>query len=238
MNQAVCVLNFKDSTKGLVYFYTEYGKLNMLALFRDVSLRYGKLKGLHIHKCGDMTNGCESACAHYDPDNEHHGGLNTKHRHRGDLGNITLDNNGNAKLHLVDVPLTLNEVVGRSVILHQAEDDLGKGKTRYLSKLQDINDVILTYLENDNDKLCNMIMGYHQMLSEELENVIRGDLIELRKYQKDKTINKINEKVKDYVFTKINESKKTGNSGKRIGCGVIGYCEKKNLDELISKFFY
>ena len=238
MNQAICVLNFKDNTKGLIYFYTQYGKLNMLGLFRNVSLQYGKLKGLHIHKCGDLSNGCESACAHYDINNEHHGGLNSKHRHNGDLGNIELDNNGNCQIHLVDIPLTLQEIIGRSVILHQAEDDLGKGKTRYISKLQDINDVVLGYLEENNDNICNIIMGNHELLSEDLENVIRNDLIELRKYQKDKTINKINEKVKDYVISKINESKKTGNSGKRIGCGVIGYCEKKNLDELISKFFY
>ena len=199
MNQAICVLNFTDDRKGLLYFYIEYGKLHMLGLFKNIGLRYGKLKGLHIHKCGDLSNGCESACAHYDPNNEHHGSLNSKHRHSGDLG---------------------------------------KGTKRYIQKLEDINNIILTYLENTNSQLCAKIMGNHEMLSAQLENEIRNDLIELRKNQKDKTINKINEKIRKFVISKIAESKKTGNSGKRIGCGVIGYCEKKNFEKLISDFFY
>lgn len=238
MNQAICVLNFKDNTKGILYFYMEYGKLNLLGLFKNVTLQYGKLKGLHIHKCGDMSNGCESACEHFDTKNENHGGLNTKHRHSGDLGNIKLDNNGKCQIHLKDLPLTLQEVLGRSMILHEAEDDLGKAKKRYINNLQDINNVVLGYLEKTNDEICNQIMGNHKMLSEELLNMIKKDLIDVRKNQKDRTINKINEKIYSFVNTKIGESKKTGNSGKRIGCGVIGYCEKKKLEELISSFFY
>ncbi len=238
MNQAICVLNFTDNRKGTIYFYSEYGKINMLILLKNIGLHYGKLKGLHIHECGDLTNGCLSACAHYNPSNEIHGGLNSKHRHYGDFGNIKLDDNGNCQIHLTDIPVTIRDIVGRSVVLHEAEDDLGKGKRRYINKLEDINNTLLSFLQNNNDDICNQIMGNHEMLSEELENHIRQDLIQLRKYESDKIINKLVYKINDFVISKVNESKKTGNSGKRIGCGVIGYCEKKNPEDLISKFFY
>jgi len=44
--------------------------------------------GFHIHQYGDLTDGCDSACAHFNPDGTEHGGLNSEVRHLGDLGNI------------------------------------------------------------------------------------------------------------------------------------------------------
>ena len=111
--------------------------------------------GFHIHEYGDLTEGCESACAHFNPDGTTHGGLDSEVRHAGDLGNITSES-GRAEGRLSTPTLSLNPrkrdcVVGRMIIVHADRDDLGLG----------------------------------------------GDA----------------------------ESLKTGNAGKRLGCGVIGLME-------------
>ena len=48
--------------------------------------------GFHIHEYGDLRDGCKSACAHFNPDNNPHGGPHNKNRHAGDLGNIISNN--------------------------------------------------------------------------------------------------------------------------------------------------
>ena len=42
----------------------------------------------HIHELGDLTNGCTSLAAHFNPFSVNHGGPESCHRHIGDLGNI------------------------------------------------------------------------------------------------------------------------------------------------------
>ena len=80
-------------------------------------------------------------------------------RHVGDLGNIKTNEEGVGYLALSDKLITLfgeNSILGRSVVIHAKEDDLGRGVDE--------------------------------------------------------------------------ESKKTGNSGKRLACGAIGLCDEfKNL---------
>ena len=115
--------------------------------------------GFHIHTYGDLTDGCESACAHFNPDGETHGGLKSQTRHLGDLGNIT-SKGGISKGRISTDSLSLNMgqvncIVGRMIIVHQDPDDLGLG----------------------------------------------GDA----------------------------ESLKTGNAGKRLGCGVIGLAKGKEM---------
>ena len=113
--------------------------------------------GFHIHKSGDLRKGCNSLCSHFNPFGAKHGGPdnNRNNRHVGDLGNLLANKNGkviNYKVTDSLIRLTgKNSILGRSVVIHEGEDDLGLG---------------------DNA-----------------------------------------------------ESLKTGNAGKRIGCGVIGYSE-------------
>lgn len=106
--------------------------------------------GFHIHTSGDLSQGCKSACDHYNPFGVTHGSLDDGHV--GDLGNI-VSKNGTVRQQIRSKAVKLRgkySVIGRTVVIHEFEDDLGNG------------------------------VGI--------------------------------------------ESKKTGNSGSRIGCAVIGLC--------------
>lgn len=89
--------------------------------------------GLHIHQygaCGDTGN---AAGGHYNPHGVKHGFLPTegfKGAHAGDLGNIEIVADGSGTLELTLPGLRLSDgersVGGRSVILHEKEDDFGQ----------------------------------------------------------------------------------------------------------------
>ncbi|EFJ17252.1 hypothetical protein SELMODRAFT_179079 [Selaginella moellendorffii] len=86
--------------------------------------------GFHLHEFGDTTNGCLSTGAHFNPENKTHGGPNDSVRHAGDLGNVVADDKGNVDEVIVDsqIPLSgVNSVIGRALVIHELEDDLGKG---------------------------------------------------------------------------------------------------------------
>ena len=92
-------------------------------------LKPGK-HGFHIHNTGDLRGGCESLCSHFNPYNKNHGGPNSKERHVGDLGNIVANKDGLAEINIFDKYVKLkgkHSVIGRSFIIHQDEDDLGRG---------------------------------------------------------------------------------------------------------------
>mmetsp|Transcript_47481 Transcript_47481/g.74196 ORF Transcript_47481/g.74196 Transcript_47481/m.74196 type:complete len:174 (-) Transcript_47481:170-691(-) len=88
------------------------------------------LHGFHIHEKADFSNGCLSAGPHYNPHGKDHGAPEDENRHVGDMGNITVDSNGNSNGSLVDRLIKLEgefTVIGRSVMVHEDPDDLGKG---------------------------------------------------------------------------------------------------------------
>lgn len=91
--------------------------------------------GFHIHKAGDLRGeGCIAACDHFsvDPTAKHGGPPDSddevSSRHTGDLGNISLGPNGEpfSKLYILN-NLDVSELYGRSLIVHEDPDDLGKG---------------------------------------------------------------------------------------------------------------
>ena len=123
--------------------------------------------GFHIHEYGDLTEGCGSLCSHYNPTGSVHGSRNSEERHLGDLGNVVANDKGVVDMTIYDKYLSIHgkySILGRSVVVHEKEDDLGLGGL-------------------------------------------------------DKNGNVINKEITE-------ESLKTGNAGKRIACGVIGF--KKN----------
>ncbi len=132
-NEAICVLEpNKLNIKGIIKFkqYKQRCKIS----YNITGLSPGP-HGIHIHKFGNLTDGCESACAHFNPDNNEHGGRNDINRHAGDLGNIVSDKHKIANGFFYDKIISLDYnskycILGRMVVIHKDKDDLGKGNNK------------------------------------------------------------------------------------------------------------
>ncbi|KAL6254179.1 hypothetical protein P5V15_014802 [Pogonomyrmex californicus] len=85
--------------------------------------------GIHIHECGDISNGCDSVGGHFNPNNSPHGSPedDLSNRHVGDLGNILTDTTGRATFRKIDKFLKISDIIGRSLIVTKNPDDFGKG---------------------------------------------------------------------------------------------------------------
>jgi superoxide dismutase, Cu-Zn family len=127
--QGVAVVNM-NNISGTVYFLPKNNKL--IVKYYIIGLKDG-LHGFHIHKYGDMTDGCTSGCEHFDLDNSQHGGPHSHTRHIGDLGNILSKNgvaDGSIMVDGISVdPKRKNSIIGRMIIIHKDPDDLGKKHT-------------------------------------------------------------------------------------------------------------
>ncbi|XP_076761593.1 uncharacterized protein LOC143429735 [Xylocopa sonorina] len=90
------------------------------------------LHGMHVHAKGDLQEGCISTGPHFNPENVTHGGPDSPVRHVGDLGNIRANAQGEAEVHIIDSIISLSgkhNIIGRAMVVHSGEDDLGKGNT-------------------------------------------------------------------------------------------------------------
>ena len=111
------------------------GSVEMHAINKDTTqfvcsidnLAPGK-HGFHIHRLGDLREGCKSACDHYNPEKCNHGGRISRTRHKGDLGNIEADASRKCT-DKFEANVSLTDIIGRMLIIHADEDDLGLGGT-------------------------------------------------------------------------------------------------------------
>jgi Cu-Zn family superoxide dismutase len=123
--EAVAVLGHGDA-KGMISFKQKPGKATIIS-GTITGLSEGK-HGFHIHEFGDLSDGCDSAGGHYNPTGVDHGDIDNGHV--GDLGNITADSKGVAEFSIKAKRIHLQgatSIVGRAVVVHEDEDDLGKG---------------------------------------------------------------------------------------------------------------
>ncbi|KAG2224264.1 hypothetical protein INT45_000295 [Circinella minor] len=114
---------------GYVSFH-QCGPNDSTAIFANLTGVPPGKHGLHVHQYGDLTNGCDSLGGHYNPFNHTHGGPTDKIRHVGDFGNVEVGEDGTAifKLNMENVNLLgPHSIIGRGVVLHSGEDDLGQG---------------------------------------------------------------------------------------------------------------
>lgn len=123
----------KNSLEGTIEFH-QCDKNNPTHIRINLKgFKPNKTHAIHIHEFGDLTQGCVSAGRHYNPFNKNHGNykIHGKNRHVGDLvNNITSDKNGEVHLYFKDDLISLyspNSIYGRSVVIHEKQDDLGLG---------------------------------------------------------------------------------------------------------------
>lgn len=132
MVRGVCHLFDKNNIqKGIATFEDYLGKVKIIVFISKNTLKPG-LRGFHVHESGDTSKGCESMGSHFNPHNKNHGGIKSKDRHVGDLGNILIDHNGGCKVIIIDDQISLkknhiNNILNRGLIIHDEEDDLGLG---------------------------------------------------------------------------------------------------------------
>jgi len=125
--KAICVLTGSAGVAGTVTF-TQSGDGPTKVVASFTGLAAGK-HGFHIHEFGDTTNGCMSTGPHFNPNGKKHGSPTDEERHAGDLGNILATADA-CEWEMEDVQIPLsgpNSIVGRAVVVHELEDDLGKG---------------------------------------------------------------------------------------------------------------
>lgn len=90
--------------------------------------------GVHIHQSGvcDDEAAFDSAGGHFNPTDEAHGDLDADPSHGGDLGNMTVADDGSFEHKAVVSKITLqpeeanslNDADGSAIVIHAGEDDL------------------------------------------------------------------------------------------------------------------
>jgi superoxide dismutase, Cu-Zn family len=122
----------KNKVNGRVNFTQRDNKLTIK--YKIYNLPSG-FHGFHIHKYGDLTEGCKTAGPHFTTNKINvHGGPKSRRRHNGDLGNIYNKNSKTSGTKTISStslnlnPCNKNSIIGRSIIVHKDRDDLGKGK--------------------------------------------------------------------------------------------------------------
>ena len=87
------------------------------------------VKGIHIHQkpdCTDIPN--KSMGDHFAPDVKEHGMPDSAAHHLGDLGNITIDKDGDGELKIKLAKANLLHgdalsLLGRAIVIHEKNDE-------------------------------------------------------------------------------------------------------------------
>ena len=91
------------------------------------------IKAIHIHEYGDLRKGCESLGGHWNPHNKNHGSIvyDCCNRHAGDLiNNLEANKKGIFSYKYYDPLVNVSEILGRSLVIHDGIDDLGRGENK------------------------------------------------------------------------------------------------------------
>jgi Cu-Zn family superoxide dismutase len=121
---AVCILVPKSDSevKGFLRLTQRDGYVEVKGKVRG--LKPGE-HGFHVHMYGDLsTKDGMAAGGHYNPGGHKHGGPNSPDHHAGDLGNIKAGEDGVAEVDTKAEGVSLSSLLGRSIVVHGAADDL------------------------------------------------------------------------------------------------------------------
>ncbi|MGB5556241.1 MAG: superoxide dismutase family protein [Flavobacteriaceae bacterium] len=116
------------NVNGEVTFTEENGTVKMTGTFTGLT---PGVHAIHIHEKADCSAADgTSAGGHWNPTNEPHGEWGaTEGYHKGDIGNLTADADGNATITFSTDQWCIGcddpnkNIVGRSIIVHQGVDD-------------------------------------------------------------------------------------------------------------------
>ncbi|XP_013062232.2 superoxide dismutase [Cu-Zn]-like [Biomphalaria glabrata] len=89
-------------------------------------------RGFHVHRFGHIFESCNFSGSDFNPFNTKHGSITSQNRHVGDYGNIELMTKGTVSIKVTDNLSSLfgdNSILGRSLVIHEFEDDLGVKNT-------------------------------------------------------------------------------------------------------------
>jgi Cu-Zn family superoxide dismutase len=127
---AVCVVVRvgEHKVRGVLRFTQKGDTVRITGVVRG--LTPGK-HGFHVHEFGDVSGRKDgkSTGGHDNPGETKHGKPTDKERHVGDLGNITADEDGVAKVNITDNVISLSgphSIIGRSILIHAGADDFGQ----------------------------------------------------------------------------------------------------------------
>jgi Cu-Zn family superoxide dismutase len=131
-NPIIAIAVFDGKVKGQVIFTENLVKNTVLLDVQLTGLKKNALHGFHVHESGDLSNKCDSMCAHFNPYGKNHGCPGAKDRHVGDLGNLQTDKNGYVNYRMEDDCIklrgTVANIIGRGLIVHADPDDCGLGE--------------------------------------------------------------------------------------------------------------
>src|SRR5579872_4152503 len=123
----------KGRISGTITFHQCSPDHNTVVSIKLKGFKPRTVHGIHIHRLGDLSKGCESLCEHFsENEGQLHGSiyLYGSDRHTGDLcSNIVTNNKGTVNFVFEDELINLFNpcsIIGRSVVIHENEDDLGK----------------------------------------------------------------------------------------------------------------
>ena len=120
----------ESKISGEVLMTQENGGVTVVA--KLAHLTPGK-HGFHVHENGSCADAGKAAGGHFNPDKMAHGFMpkdGLMYAHPGDMGNLEAGADGKATLKVFLPGITLNQgryaVVGKSVIVHEKEDDFSQ----------------------------------------------------------------------------------------------------------------
>ena len=156
--EGVACLNSNEIYGYVLFTQEDDGVVVRVDMFKKNNIGKESYHGFHIHASGDIRRGCDSCCKHYNPKGNQHGGLFDENSHAGDLGNLKFDTKGNCKDVFKTKKFNVQEIIGRSVIVHQNPDDLGLGTGEFEEESKKTG--------NSGKKICCSVIGYAESTCE------------------------------------------------------------------------
>lgn len=127
---------FNTTIRGTVSFHQCPKHQNAVVSFNLSGFEPNAQHGVHIHRYGilNLEKACDSTCDHYNPTGEMHGSIKLygSSRHAGDLiNNLKANSKGVFVYTYEDDKIYVQDIIGRSVVIHSGVDDLGRWRDDY-----------------------------------------------------------------------------------------------------------